>query len=159
MEIVMHASAKRRGFSLMELLVVMVIIGLLVSMLFPVLMIARERGRRTKAETEVRALELAWRVYYQTYDRLPSGRIKMTPEYTQMLAGKDVSIGNEAGIAFMDVTDRELDEGLRDPWYWQVKAPERSLHLYQLEFSTYSIPTKWTYQTRVHCMNHNRGKY
>jgi type II secretory pathway pseudopilin PulG len=146
---------------LMELLVVMVIIGLLVSMLFPVLMLARERGRRTKAETEVRAIEIAWRAYYQTYDRLPSGGIKMTPEYTQMLAGKDVSIGNEAGIAFMDVTDRELQEGLRDPWYWQVKAAERDDHYYQIMFSTdsTSIPTKWTYQTRVHCMNHNRGKY
>ena len=84
----------------------------------------------------------------------------MTPDYTQMLAGKDMRDGkNEAGIAFMDVTDRELDEGLRDPWYWQVKAEERGYHYYQIEFFTASTSTKWTYQTRVHCMNHNRGKY
>ncbi len=151
----MHDCTKRRGFSLMELLVVMVIIGLLISMLAPILIVARERARRTKAEAEVRTLETAWRTYYRTYDTLPSGT-EMTAHLTSMLAG-DSGAGNPAGIIFMEFTERDLANGFEDPWR-KTRAP--GAHLYQLEFAiTPTATTRWTYQTRVHCMNHNRGKY
>jgi prepilin-type N-terminal cleavage/methylation domain-containing protein len=154
----MYNYARRRGFTLMELLVVMVIIGLLVSMLFPVIMLARERTRRTKAQVEVMSLATAWRAYYQTYGVLPSDTA-MTPANTAMLGGV-VGANNKAGIVFMRFSEDDLGKGFRDPWYWKVKAAERSSHFYQLDLNTSSIgSTKWTFQTRVHCMNHNRGKY
>ena len=156
----MYNYARRRGFSLMELLVVMVIIGLLVSMLFPVIMVAREQGRRTKAQVEVISLATAWRAYFQTYGVLPA-KGPMDSQLTRMLAGEDaVAPGNPAGIVFMEFSEQQLQNGFMDPWYWKVKADERPVHLYQLDFETSSIgSTKWTFQTRVHCMNHNRGKY
>jgi prepilin-type N-terminal cleavage/methylation domain-containing protein len=156
MEIVMHDCTRRRGFTLMELLVVMVIISLLVSMLAPALVIARERARRIKAAAEVRTLETAWRSYYQTYEVLPAGKTAMTAVNTAMLAGDDVGMGNASKIVFMEFSDTALQYGFEDPW---KKKRNPGKHLYQLEFSNNKIVTKWTFQTRVHCVNHNRGKF
>ena len=53
----LHAS--RKGFTLVELLVVITILGLLAALLFPVFVKAREDGRRTACQSNERQLGLA----------------------------------------------------------------------------------------------------
>jgi prepilin-type N-terminal cleavage/methylation domain-containing protein len=53
----------RRGFTLVELLVVMSIISLMMSILMPALSGAREQGQRVHCMTNLRSLGMAWYFY------------------------------------------------------------------------------------------------
>jgi len=62
----------RRGFTLIELLVVIAIIAILASILFPVLLLAREAGRRTSCASNMSELARAALLYADDHnDRLP----------------------------------------------------------------------------------------
>jgi type II secretory pathway pseudopilin PulG len=58
-----HRAASRLGVTILELLVVIVIIAMLVSLLFPVLSMLRESSLRTACENNVRQLYLAMESY------------------------------------------------------------------------------------------------
>ena len=51
---------KKKGFTLVEMLVVIVIIGILVSLLLPALSAARAAARTTQSASNLRQLTLAW---------------------------------------------------------------------------------------------------
>lgn len=75
-----HPSARRAsGFTLIELLVVIAIIALLAGMMFPVLMKAREAGRRVVCISNLRQIGMGIQMYAQDHVELmpdpgPSGR-------------------------------------------------------------------------------------
>ena len=135
---------KRKGFTLIELMVVVIVIMILVGMLMPAILKARESSRERKARTEVYELQKAWAEYYRTYGKLPA--------HKEMNAAATVELGgsNAKNIAFMEFTPKELANGFCDPW----KEP------YKLELKEGdNITTKWTFQTRVQCKNVARGRY
>jgi prepilin-type N-terminal cleavage/methylation domain-containing protein len=71
----MISSAKRyRGFTLIELLVVIAIIGVLASMLLPVVGKAKQKGQIVKARTEISDLAGAIKSYESTYGRWPASK-------------------------------------------------------------------------------------
>jgi prepilin-type N-terminal cleavage/methylation domain-containing protein len=55
----MRARIDSRGFTLVELLVVIALIGVLVAMLLPAINAARERGRQTDCQTRMQQIGLA----------------------------------------------------------------------------------------------------
>ena len=59
----MRPPAKNRGFTLVELLVVMAIISMLMSILLPVLSRAREQGKSLVCKFNTKGLQFAWLVY------------------------------------------------------------------------------------------------
>ncbi len=61
----------QRGFTLIEMLVVVALIGILTTLVTANLNSARERARDTQRKSDLRNLETALRLYYQDYQAFP----------------------------------------------------------------------------------------
>jgi len=83
MTIQKHDIPPQDGFSLIELMIVVVILGLLAGMLVPRIMDRPEEAKVTKAKTDMRTIESALRFY-----RLDNGRYPTTKQGLDALIHK-----------------------------------------------------------------------
>jgi prepilin-type N-terminal cleavage/methylation domain-containing protein len=145
------------GFTLMEMLVVLAVIGLLVSLLFPALMGARERAMISRARSEVMVLQQAWLAYRNVYGATlgwPDGVTKMDAAAVAILGGEDAA-WNPQRIAFMEFDNRHYNDGFLDPWKREYVIQFN----YKGEDSAGPVETKWFYRSRTHCVNTARYRY
>ncbi len=138
----------KKAFTLMEMLVVLVVVGILSALLFPALMRARERARVTRARDEVEALQQAWIAYWNTYTNFPAVS-EMDAAAVAILGGDDAT-ANRFKIVFMEFDNVHYAEGFKDPW---------GVNCYKLDFAEGTTTNQWTYTTRAHCVNTARNNY
>jgi len=74
---------ERRGFTLIELMIVIVIVGILATLLIPRIMERPEEARRVKAKMDIRTIESALKLY-----KIDSGEYPTTEQGLQALINK-----------------------------------------------------------------------
>lgn len=84
----MPVSTRRRGFSLIELLVVLTIIGVLLSLLLPAVMKARGSARRLVCQNNLKQICLALSNYESSFSKLPPSAIWGGEPGEQLQGGK-----------------------------------------------------------------------
>ncbi len=93
----------QRGFSLIEIMVVVVIMGILAALVVPNLMDRPDQARIVAAKQDIGAIMQALKLY-----RLDNGRYPSSQDGLQVLTGKSAS-GTAAGRVYMDRLPN-------DPW-------------------------------------------
>ena len=70
--IINHPSSLAKGFTLIELMIVVVILGLLATMVMPKILDKPEQARRTKAKVDIRSIQSALAMFKTDVGRFPT---------------------------------------------------------------------------------------
>ncbi|OHB65041.1 MAG: type II secretion system protein GspG [Planctomycetes bacterium RBG_13_60_9] len=101
--IINHQSSIAKGFTLIELMIVVVILGLLATMVMPKILDKPEQARRTKAKVDIRSIQSALAMF-----KTDTGRFPTTAEGLQALV-------TDSGIRGFN-KEAYLERVPTDPW-------------------------------------------
>ena len=83
-----HRYISRCGFTLLELMVALLIIGILASILLPAIQYAREASRRTQCQNNLRQLALACQNFEAAHRSLPAFYDRPTKNHASLAVGR-----------------------------------------------------------------------
>jgi prepilin-type N-terminal cleavage/methylation domain-containing protein/prepilin-type processing-associated H-X9-DG protein len=120
-----------RGFTLVELLVVVAIIGILIAMLLPAVQAARESARRTQCANNLKQLGISVQNYLTAKREYPIGTVVRPDLFSQQVFGSDGMFGN----AFTQLLPFLEEKGIFSRY-----LPEKVWYLQSAEIAQAVIP-------------------
>lgn len=84
---------RSKGFTIIELLVVIVVIGILVALLLPNLFSAQQRGRDADRKNDVKTIQQQLEAYYNDNNHYPGDTATLVPDYMEEVP-TDPNTGN-----------------------------------------------------------------
>ena len=129
--------ASRRGFTLVELLVVVAIIGILVALLLPAIQAAREAARRSQCTNNLKQIGIAIQNYHDTHGEFPSGAMHFVAAGDRQEWGWPALI-----LPFMEQTPLYEQLRVTELHLWEVLNSEPAL--VQTELKSYRCPSDVT---------------
>ena len=118
-------NASRHAFTLIELLIVIAIIGILASLLFPAVNGAIDAARKAQAKNDVVQIATAVTAYETEYGRLPntnSGPQDVGGDWLKALGGSNAASLNPRQIVFIELNNAKkgrsglTNDNFVDPW-------------------------------------------
>jgi prepilin-type N-terminal cleavage/methylation domain-containing protein len=136
---------RRGGFTLMEMLVVIGIIGILMVVLASSLIQARNHARRTKSETQLREMITAYITFYNAYGTWPAGSVdgKVTKAMLQPL----VTTNNTLGLVLLNKTFTTIERDKSTKLHGAVYYLDPWDQPYQMKFGAPTGATNQLAQT------------
>jgi prepilin-type N-terminal cleavage/methylation domain-containing protein len=110
----------RRGFTLLELLVVIVIIAVLVGLLATAVFKALLTGKQTRNRTEIAQLETALESFKTKYGVYPPSRLKLCEKFSSYDPANQLDVDS---IAFLQKMFPHIDTSPTGIWQAPVSAP------------------------------------
>jgi len=152
MNAIRYRPAPTRGFSLLELMVVVTIIGILLSILFPAGQAVLERMRKTQAQKTCTELRTALMSYYSQYKRFPAltssssgGDTTVDTSTNSGLMGKLMGDNSQGTLFYSE--PRARTEGRAGMWY--ENGDISTAALYDPWGNTYRVTFDSNYDNRI----------
>jgi len=136
-----RATQARAGFTLVELLIVMAIIAVLVAMLVPAIMYARELANQARCQSNLRQIALAMNAYEARYKTFPPAEIhnngaSATPNHCQW----DQQVGSWLNFILPDIDQKAAYDMLNFNVRPQYNDPN-NVTVMQMPFDLYFCPS------------------
>jgi general secretion pathway protein G len=122
--IIRHASSIRGGFTLIEMMIVVVILGMLATLITPKILSSPEKARRAKAKADTRTIQQALARF-----KIDTGRFPTTSEGLQTLV-------KNPGIEKYD-PEGYLERVPQDPWGHNYIYVSPGLHSKDYDLESY----------------------